>query len=211
MVYELLQTKLLPPLVRPNLVPRSHLIEQLNRKLNYYGCKVTLLSAPAGFGKTTLASTWLHGSNFQIAWLSLDESDNDPARFLTYIVASLQKTNVGISKSVQAMLASPQRPTAEVMISALINDISGSETLDKLLLVLDDYHLIDNQSVHQALSFLIEHQPPQLHLVIISREDPPINLSLLRGRGEITEIRLADLRFTVQNQQSCSMTSWGLN
>ncbi len=207
---DLLQTKLFVPPIRPNLVPRPHLIEQLNRKLEL-GSKFTLLSAPAGFGKTTLVSNWLHESDLQIAWLSLDDGDNDPARFLSYIVAAMQKTSIGISESVQSMLDSPRRPIAEMLLSALINDISGQEPYDRLVLVLDDYHQIESQSVHQALSFLIDHQPSQLHLVIVSREDPPLQLSLLRGRGEITEIRLADLRFTTEESARLLNEIMGLN
>jgi len=207
---DLLQTKLFVPPIRPNLVTRPHLIKQLNQKLEF-GSKVTLLSAPAGFGKTTLVSNWLHESDFQIAWLSLDEGDNDPARFLSYIIAAMQRTNIGIRESVQPMLDSPQRPTAEILFGALINEISGQELHDRTILVLDDLHLIDNHSIYQALTFLIDHQPPQLHLVLISREDPPLPLSLLRGRGQITEIRLADLRFTTQESTKLLNDIVGLN
>lgn len=205
---EILQTKLFVPPIRSSLVPRPHLIKQLNQKLEF-GSKVTLLSAPAGFGKTTLVSNWLHESDLQNAWLSLDDGDNDPARFLSYIIAAMQRTNIGISEALQAMLDSPQRPNAEMLLSALINDISEQES-PGYILVLDDFHQIDNNSIHQALSFLIEHQPPQLHLVVISREDPPLQLSLLRGRGELTEIRLADLRFTTEESAKLLNESMGL-
>ena len=175
------------------------------------GSKVTLLSAPAGFGKTTLVSNWLHESDFQIAWLSLDNSDNDPARFLAYIMAAIQRTNIRIRESVLSMLDSPQRPTAKVLLSTLINEISSQESHDRYILVLDDFHQIDNNSIHQALSYFIEHQPHQLHLVLISREDPPLQLSLLRGRGEIFEIRLSDLRFTTEESTKLLNEIMGLN
>ena len=207
---DLLQTKLFVPPIRPNLVPRPHLIEQLNQRLKL-GSKLTLLSAPAGFGKTTLVTNWLHDSGLQIAWLSLDEGDNDPARFLSYIVAALQKTNIGINEAVQSMLVSPQRPTNELVIGALINDVSAKGAQSEFVLVLDDYHLIEDQSNHKALTYLIDHQPPQLHLVLISREDPPLHLSLLRGRGEITELRLADLRFTTQETSTLLNEVMGLS
>ena len=207
---DLLQTKLFIPPIRPNLVPRPHLIEQLNQRLTL-GSKLTLLSAPAGFGKTTLVTKWLHDADLQIAWLSLDEGDNDSARFLSYIVAALKKTNIDISESVQSMLESPQRPTNEMVIGALINDVSAERTQSEFVLVLDDYHLIEDQSIHKALSYLIEHQPPHLHLVLISREDPPLRLSLLRGRGEMTELRLADLRFTAQETSTLLNEVMGLS
>jgi len=207
---DLLQTKLFIPPLRLNLVPRPHLVDQLNQRLKL-GSKLTLLSAPAGFGKTTLVTNWLHDADLQIAWLSLDEGDNDPARFLSYIVAALNKTNIGINKSVQSMLASPQRPSNEMVMGALINDISAKGTQSELVLVLDDYHLIEDQSIHKTLSYLIEHQPPQLHLVLISREDPPLHLSLLRGRGEMTELRLADLRFTAQETSTLLNEVMGLS
>ena len=207
---DILLTKLFVPSIRPNLVPRPHLIKQLNQKLEL-GSKVTLLSAPAGFGKTSLVSNWLYDSDFQIAWLSLDKDDNDQARFIAYLVAALQKADGEIGKSVQPMLNSSQKPAMEMLISTLINDISTQGSQSQIVLVLDDYHLIEDQSIHKTLTFLIEHQPPQLHLVLISREDPPLHLSLLRGRGEMTEIRLADLRFTTQETSTLLNDIMGLN
>ncbi len=207
---DLLLTKLFVPSIRPNLVPRPQLVKQLNQKLNL-GSKLTLLSAPAGFGKTSLVANWLNESDFQIAWLALDKDDNDQARFIAYLVAALQKANRENGKSVQPMLNSPQKPAMEMLISTLINDISIQGAQSQIVLVLDDYHLIDDQSIHKTLTFLIEHQPPQLHLVLISREDPPLHLSLLRGRGEMTEIRLADLRFTTQETSTLLNDTMGLN
>ncbi|MFN2233636.1 MAG: LuxR C-terminal-related transcriptional regulator, partial [Anaerolineales bacterium] len=198
------------PPIRPNLVPRPQLVQQLNQKLEF-GSKVTLLSAPAGFGKTTLVSNWLNSSGFQVAWLSLDEGDNDSARFLSYVIVAMQRTNLGVRESLQSILDAPQRPAAEMLLGALINEISGQEPHERYILVLDDYHQIENPAIHQALSFLIEHQPPQLHLVITSREDPPLSLSLLRGRGQISEIRLADLRFTVEEAAKLLNETMGLN
>ena len=207
---DLLQIKLFIPPIRPNLVARPQLVEQLNQRLNL-GSKLTLLSAPAGFGKTSLVSNWLHDSDFRIAWLSLDKDDNDQARFIAYLVAALQKADGEIGKSVQPMLSSSQKPAMEMLISTLINDISTQGSQGKTVLILDDYHLIEDQSIHKILTFLIEHQPPQLHLVLISREDPPLYLSLLRGRGEMTEIRLADLRFTTQETSTLLNDIMGLN
>jgi LuxR family maltose regulon positive regulatory protein len=207
---ELLQTKLFIPLIRPNLVLRPHLVEQLKRKLDL-GSKVTLLSAPAGFGKTTLVTSWLHQFDLKTAWLSLDEGDNDPTRFISYFFAALLKSNIGINDSINTILESPHYPNIERKIGALINELFTQKSRDKVFFVLDDYQLIENQAVHQAMNFLLENQPPQLHLVIISREDPPLHLSLLRGRGELTDVRLADLRFSTQESANFLNDVMGLN
>jgi len=191
MAVPLLTTKLYIPLVRPELVSRPRLIERLNAGLHR---KLTLVSAPAGFGKTTLLSEWVGGCERPVAWLSLDESDSDPARFFTYLIAALQRVDPGIGQGAQAMMQSPQPPPPEVLLTALINDIAAAS--QPFLLVLDDYHLITALAIHQLLAFLLEHQPPQMHLVIATREDPPLPLSRLRARGQTVEIRQADLRFT---------------
>ncbi len=195
----LLQTKLFVPLTRSDLVNRNRLTTQLDEGL---AKKITLISAPAGFGKTTLVTSWLKQSNLKSAWVSLDEGDSDPARFISYLFAALIKSNA-ISDSAQDTLDSPHHPNLESQLGALINDILANGAEEKIVVVLDDYHLIENQSVHQAINFLVENQPPQLHIVLISREDPPLHLSLLRGRGELLEIRLADLRFN--NQESARL------
>jgi LuxR family maltose regulon positive regulatory protein len=190
--YPLLQTKLYVPPIRPGLVSRPRLIEQLNTGLHR---KLTLISAPAGFGKTTLLSEWIAGSEprMRVAWLSLDEGDNDPVRFLTYFVAALKTVETGIGDTAIAVLQSPQLLPNEPVVTALINEIAGCS--DDLILMLDDYHLIDSQPVHYAVAFLLDHQPPNMHLVITSRADPPLPLSRLRGRGQLTELRAPDLRF----------------
>jgi LuxR family maltose regulon positive regulatory protein len=191
MVTSILATKLYIPPTRPNIVLRSRLIERLNEGLQH---KLTLISAPAGFGKTTLVSEWVAGSKQPVAWLSLDEGDNDPTRFLTYLVAALQTIAAHIGNGALAALHSSQPPPTESILTTLLNDIttiSGS-----FILVLDDYHLVDSQPVDQALVFLVEHQPPQMHLVITTREDPPLPLARLRARGQMAELRDADLRFT---------------
>ncbi|MFC1879290.1 LuxR C-terminal-related transcriptional regulator [Chloroflexota bacterium] len=207
MTNSLLVTKLYVPPIRPNLVNRSELIDRLNAGASR---KVSLISAPAGFGKTTLVSTWLYQSDLKPAWLSLDEGDNDPARFFSYLFAALKESKIEISGSVQTILDSPHHPNMERQLGALINELFAQGLQDKVAIVLDDYHLIENQTIHQAINFLIENQPPQLHLVIVSREDPPLNLSLLRGRGEITEIRLADLRFDIQESKKLLNDTMGL-
>ncbi|GIK44032.1 MAG: LuxR family transcriptional regulator [Chloroflexota bacterium] len=189
-----LQTKLYIPQARvADLVPRPRLIERLNEGLHRMP-GVILISAPAGFGKTTLVSDWLHQSKVPTAWLSLDEGDNDPTRFLAYLVAALQTVEAMIGAGVVDMLQSPQPPPTESILTALLNDITTIP--DNFLLVLDDYHLIEAKPVDKALTFLLEHLPPQLYLVITTREDPQLPLARLRARGQLTELRAADLRFT---------------
>ncbi len=193
----ILATKLYIPPPRPKIVLRPRLIERLNDGLAS-GCKLTLISAPAGFGKTTLVSEWLAGCQQPVAWLSLDEGDNDPNRFLTYLVAALQtlpKTGgENIGAGALAVLQSLQPPSTESILTILLNEITVLP--ENFVLVLDDYHTLDSKPVDQALTFLVEHQPPQMHLVIATREDPPIPLARLRARGQLTELRAADLRFT---------------
>src|SRR5215203_1513208 len=190
----LLTTKLYVPRAHPNLVPRPRLgallAEGMNRKL-------TLISAPAGFGKTTLLSEWrmIHlGGERPLAWVSLEEADNDPSRFLSYLVTTLQTIEAGIGNAVLASLRSPQPPTVESVLTALINDIVALP--GEFVLVLDDYHVIETRLIHDVITFLLEHMPPQMHLVIASRNDPPLPLARLRARGQMTELRAADLRFT---------------
>jgi LuxR family transcriptional regulator, maltose regulon positive regulatory protein len=187
----LLLAKLYIPQVRPNIVPRPRLVECLNEGLHR---KLTLISASAGFGKTTLVSEWISSSGKPVAWLSLDERDNDPTRFLTYLVTALQTIAQKIGTGVLAALQSSQPPPAESILTTLLNEITTIS--DNFVLVLDDYHVIDSPPVDQALIFLVEHMPSQMHLVIATREDPPLPLARLRARGELTELRAADLRFT---------------
>jgi LuxR family maltose regulon positive regulatory protein len=164
------------------------------------GRKLTLVSAPAGFGKTTLVAEWLDnlkaagGAGRPFTWLSLDENDNDPARFVTYLLAALQNVAPEIGQAAQAMLQAPQPPPPQSWLTSLINDIAA--TPQPFVLVLDDYHLIHTLAIHQQLAFLLEHQPPQIHLAIVTREDPPLPLARWRARGQTVEIRQADLRFT---------------
>ncbi|MCB9445945.1 MAG: hypothetical protein H6669_17095 [Ardenticatenaceae bacterium] len=191
---DLLQTKLYVPRLRPSLVPRPHLITRLNRGLHR---KLTLISAPAGFGKTTLVSEWIADGERPFDWLSLDERDSDLTRFLTYLIAALQTHTPSLGKKALAMLESPDPPPAESILTILLNEIAAIP--EEFALVLDDYHILDAAPpIDQALTFLLEHLPPQMHLVITTREDPPLPLSRLRVRGLLTELRVADLRFTVE-------------
>lgn len=205
----LLRTKLFVPPLRPDLVPRQHLIERLDQGLQS-GHKLTLISAAAGFGKTTLLSEWVDQNETAVAWFSLDESDNDPIRFLAYLVSAIQTIDQNIGKGVLAALQSPQPPTTEALLTSLINQINATaddslvETRptqssppgNKMVLVLDDYHLITAQPIHDALAFLLDHLPGNMHLVIATRSDPPLPLARLRGRGLLTELRESDLRFS---------------
>ncbi len=186
-----LASKLFVPPPRPNAVLRAGLIARLNQGLHR---KLTLISAPAGFGKTSLISAWISGCGRPAGWLSLDDADNDPARFMAYLVAALQIVAPTISADVVALLQSPQPPPIDALLPLLLNELS---TLPQpAILVLDDYHVLDSRPIDQALAFLVEHLPPQLHLVITTREDPPLPLARLRARGQLTELRAADLRFT---------------
>ena len=189
----ILAAKLYIPPHRPKVILRSHLIERLNEGL-LSGSKLTLISAPAGFGKTTLVSEWLASCERRVAWLSLDEGDNDASRFLAYLVAALQTILANIGEGVLRVLQSPQPPPTEALLTALLNEIATIP--DIFVLVLDDYHVIDSKPVDEALTFLLEHLPPQMHLVIATREDPQLPLARLRARGQLTELRAANLRFT---------------
>ncbi len=189
----ILATKLYIPPARPKAVLRTHLVERLNEGL-LHNRRLTLITAPAGFGKTSLISEWVVGCDRKAAWLSLDQADSDPIRFLTYFVAALQKIAPNIGEGVLGILESPQPPPIETVLATLLNEIGNMP--DSFVLVLDDYHLIDAKPVDEALAFLVEHMPPQLHLVIATREDPPLPLPRLRVRGQLTELRATDLRFT---------------
>ena len=189
----ILATKLYIPPPRPGIVPRSRLVARLNDGLER-GCKLTLISASAGFGKTTLVSEWITSCRQPVAWLSLDEGENDVARFISYLIAALQKIRLGIGEGLLAALQAPQPPQIDAILISLLNEISLNSK--QFLLVLDDYHSIDSQPVDQALAFFIEHQPPHMHLVIATREDPSLPLAKMRVRGQLTELRAADLRFT---------------
>ena len=191
MTTPILATKLYLPCPMPKVVFRPRLIERLNEGLHR---KLTLISAPAGFGKTTLLSEWVASCERPSTWLSLDEGDNDPARFLAYLVAALQTIAANIGKGVLGMLHSPQPPPAELILTALLNEITTVP--DNFTLVLDDYHVIDSKPIDDALTFLLEHLPPQMHLVIATREDPQLRLARLRARDQLTELRVTDLRFT---------------
>ncbi len=192
MLETILSTKLFIPPPQPRAVIRPRLLERLDDGLHR---KLTLISAPAGFGKTTLVSEWLASCNRPAAWLSLDDEDSDPTRFLMYVIAAVQRVAPEVGAGLQGSLISLQPPSPESILTVLINEIvSGSH---ELVLVLDDYHLITAKPIDDALSFLLEHLPPQLHLVISTREDPQLSLPGLRAKGHLNELRAVDMRFTL--------------
>jgi LuxR family maltose regulon positive regulatory protein len=207
MAIPILATKLfIPP--HSKVVTRNRLIDQLNEGLSA-GRRLTLISAPAGFGKSTLISEWIAISGRPAAWLSLDENDNDAARFLIYMISTLQTVSPNLGASILNALQSPQIPPIDSILTALLNEISM--TSDDLILVLDDYHLTEAKSVDDALAFLIEHLPPRMHLVITTREDPSIPIHRLRARNQLTEIRAADLRFSPSEAVEFLNQVMGLN
>ena len=204
----ILATKLYIPPSRRSVVLRPRLVERLDEGLSA-GHRLTLVSAPAGFGKTTLVGEWVAGCGRPVAWLSLDEGDSDPSRFLTYLIAALQTVAPGIGEGVLTVLQSPQPPPLEATLTALLNDVTTIP--NPVVLILDDYHILDAKPVDDALAFLVEHLPPQVHLVIATREDPALALARLRARGQLTELRGADLRFTPSEAAGFLNQVMGLN
>ena len=208
----LLTTKLYMPPLRPESIPRPHLIERLDRGLDR---RLTLVSAPAGFGKTTLVVEWLCALSRPHAWLALDADDNDPAQFLSYLIAALDRVHPGVGAEALALHRSPQPPAVKAVLTLLINDLVAMP--ESAVLVMDDYHLIRQPAIHELLAFLIEHLPLSgpaasgLHLVLLTRVDPPLPLARLRTRGQLTEIRAADLRFTPQEATAFFNQRMGLN
>jgi len=188
----LLKTKLFIPPIRPNCIVRPRLIEQINSGLDKV---LVLISAPAGYGKTTLVSSWLGETSVASAWLSLDEGDNDPIRFLQYLIAALYKIIPAIRQDLGMLQAIQPVPPGTIM-SLLINEIA--ENAAPFVLVLDDFHVIHAQPILDMLTFLLEHMPPHMHLVLLARTDPPLALSHLRARNQLVDIRAGQLRFTLE-------------
>src|SRR5438034_6427187 len=190
----LLETKFYVPRLRRGVVARPRLRERLSGGAE---SKLTLVSAPAGFGKTTLLAEWLAtvpAEERSTAWLSLDESDNRAASFWSYLIAALQKVAPGIGANASSLLQLAQPPAIESVLASVLNELNAISK--DVVLVLDDYHLIDAHDVQDGMVFLLEHLPPRMHLVIGSRADPALPLARLRARGELVEVRAADLRFT---------------
>lgn len=191
--FNLTATKLHRPSLPTKRVQRTHLNQRLNEGLDF-DRQVTLVSAPAGFGKTTCISEWVNALDYPVVWLSLDSADDDPGRFFAYFIAALQKANENIGRDVEDALRSGQLPPVEIISTTLVNDILKLE--DRFLLVLDDFHVIQDRFILQVLEKLIANLPQPLHLVLLTREDPPLPLAQLRANNRLTEIRAGDLRFT---------------
>jgi len=190
----MLVTKVTIPPLRAQLLPREHLRGVLDQSRSV---PLTLLSAPAGFGKTTLLSTWARESSGQIAWLTLDEQDNDPARFWTYVIAALRHSGShfsAVGEATEALLHSPQPPLLTSALTALINELAA--LAQDTALILDDYHLMREQTIHDSLQFVLDHLPACLHVLLAGRSDPQLPLARLRARGQVIEIREADLRLS---------------
>jgi LuxR family transcriptional regulator, maltose regulon positive regulatory protein len=195
----ILATKLCIPPTRPGTVRRPRLVERLDDALAA-GTGLTLVSAPAGFGKSTLVAAWAAGCGRPVAWLSLDEGDADPAQFLDYLLAALRTVAPGIGSGAVAAAAAAGPPDPAAAMTALLNELAALP--EPVLLVLDDYHALDSRPVDEVLAALVEHLPAPLHLVIATREDPPLPLARLRARGRLAELRGEDLRFTADEATS---------
>ena len=205
----LLTTKLHVPLVRPNLVARPHLVELVDQELS---SRLTLISAPAGSGKTTLLAEWIASRKPSVAWLSLDIGDNDPARFWAYVILALQGIHDELGESALAALRSPQLRTVEAIPAVLVDEISGLPiTGHPFVLVLDDYHVIENTRIHESLAFLLDNLPSQLRLVVSTRADPPLPLARYRARGQLVEVYADNLRFTPDETATLLNRVMGLN
>ena len=201
----LLETKLYLPEWRAGQVSRPRLLARI-----HWEHKLTLVSASAGFGKTTLLAEWAASApTGRVAWLSLDPNDNDPALFWSYLIAALQKIHPQLGERSHALLNSPQPPPIESILVTLLNEINAVE--EPLALVLDDYHVIENPAINRGIDFLLSHLPPQLHLIVASRSDPPWPLARLRARGTLNELRSADLRFTSQEAAAFLNQAMNLN
>ena len=201
----ILRTKLNTPILWREFVSRPRLIDLLNEG---QGRKLILVTAPAGYGKTTLLSEWTRQINLPVAWLTLDEGDNDPTRFLTYLIAALQTIYKEFAAPALEGLRSSPPLSIESTLAQLINELTLIG--EPIALILDDYQAIEFQPIHDAVSYLIEHSPPQLRVVILSRIDPPLPLARWRGRGQLSELREADLRFTSREAAEFFIQAMGL-
>ena len=189
----LIRTKLQRPPIVGEHVHRSQLLERLDQRRQR---PLTLVTAPAGYGKSTLVSCWLESCDLPAAWLSLDETDNDLHLFLSYFLAAVQKVSPAAGKEIQPILNAPQLPPLSVLAGILINELDQIE--QPFILTLDDYHAIHNKAIHDLLIEILKHPPRAMHLVLAGRVDPPLPLASLRARGEMTEIRVQDLRFSLE-------------
>lgn len=191
----LLKTKLYIPKPRYGVIERTRLLTRLNEGINN-GKQLSLISAPAGYGKTTLVANWIECVDRAQAWLSLDEQDNDPVRFFSYLIEALKTIDPNIGIEAARLLTSTSMLAVQAVVATLINEILASQ--EPFILVLDDFHIISQESIFEVVQALLDHQPPSMHLIIITREDPPLSLPRFRVRNQMTEIRMDDLRFDLE-------------
>ncbi|HET7517404.1 MAG TPA: helix-turn-helix transcriptional regulator, partial [Actinomycetes bacterium] len=189
-------------------VPRPRLLEHLAKGV---GRGLTVVCTPAGFGKTTLLGDWARRSRRPAAWLSLDAADNDPARFWRYVAAALERVRPGVGEQVEVLLRGSEQPPLEAVATAVINQVTVLSGEGAVALVMDDYHLIEAPEVHASVAFLLERLPPGLRLVLASRADPPLPLARLRARGQLAELRAAELRFTLAETAAFLREATGLD
>lgn len=202
----LLSTKFGIPRIQRNLLARSDLVSNLEEATKH---ELVLVSTPAGFGKTTLLSSWAQSAERSVAWLSLDGDDNDPVRFWRYMIEAVDRVHKGIGERTLSLFNALAQPTSNAVVTALVNELAALP--DEFVLILDNYHLIESQAVHDSLTFLLDHLSPGMHVVISSRSDPPIPLARFRARGQLAELRAADLRFTLDESAALLRRIWGLN
>lgn len=201
----IISTKLHPPPIRPGLVKRPRLMECLNLGVER---KLTMVSAPAGYGKSTLLGEWVHQINLPTAWLTLDQDDNDVTRFLLYTIQALRKVNENIGEVSLAILETPKPSPPHIILTALVNELNNLHL--QIALVLDDYHVIVDNTIHEALVFLLDHLPEFINLVILTRADPPLQTARLRAQNQLVEIRADDLRFTSEEATAFLNSTMGL-
>ena len=203
---ELLATKLIVPQVRTRCLVRARLFADLTQAVTH---QLTVVCAPAGFGKTTLLADWALRSERLVAWVSLDPDDDDPVRFWRYVAAALVRAGIPVGERVSALATRPDMSSGHDVVSALVNQLMALP--EEVVLVLDDYHTLGSKAIHEGVSYLLGHLPPPLHLIISSRIDPPLPLARLRASGELVEFRTPDLRFTPDESAAFLREVWGLD